>query len=375
MRNLLLSAACIAVLCVILALGLWPFHAPRNEVTWLPDRNGLSFCDYGTVMSAGTFQPSGSPDESSCSIEIWLMPAHSDDGGAILAFYAQKQLRLSLHQSLSDLMLQRGKLGAGRTYIDNLFRRAQSVFLTVTSGTQATAIYVNGTLAKTVQLSRLTASDCAGRLILGDSPLQPDTWPGQVRGLAIYYSELSPSTVLRHYHEWTANRRPETIQNEHNVALYLFNERAGSLVHNHAETRPDLAIPATYTVLDKISLEPFWEEFNLSGGYWKGILKNVVGFIPLGLCFYAYFSLVRRYQRAGLITVALGFVVSITIEVLQAYLPTRDSGTTDLITNTLGTWIGVRLYRAASPIGAEKLPWLMSDEPVLPNRSVDSRVP
>jgi len=81
----------------------------------------------------------------------------------------------------------------------------------------------------------------------------------------------------------------------------------------------------------------------LSWGYWKNLLKNIVGFIPLGFCFYPYVSVVRLYKHPALITVILGFAVSLTIEVLQAYLPTRDSGTTDLITNTLGTWIGALL--------------------------------
>ena len=190
MKNLLLCLASIAVLCVILTLGLWPFHAPRNQVTWLKDRSGLRFGAYGTVISSGTLQPTTSPDEASCSIEIWLERASNGNSGTMLAFYAPGHpVRFSLHQSRTDLMLQRGSSDP-RVYVNNIFRRAQPVFVTITSGMRGLAVYVNGTLVRTARQFRPAASDCTGLLILGDSPLQPESWRGQVRGLAIYESEL-----------------------------------------------------------------------------------------------------------------------------------------------------------------------------------------
>ena len=374
MRHLLLGIACIASLSGILVAGLWPFHSPRNEVTWLKDRNGLLFGEYGTVMSTGALAGTGSSDPQPCSLELWLEAA-TDNGGTILSFYTpDNPLQLSLYQSHTDFVLQSrrsispGQARGQRIYVNDVFPEGRPVFVTITSGVQGTAVYVNGTrpifvtitsgvrgtfvygngaLPGTAQGFQLTPCDCTGRLIVGDSPRRQSTWSGQVRGLAIYASELAAPTVRRHYDTWTKMGRPDIAEQEHTAALYLFDEHAGNIVHNHVGTGADLFIPRAYTVLDKPFLRPDWDEFSMSWGYWMNNLKNVAGFVPLGLCFCAYFAFIRKNKRAGLVTIIFGFVISLNIEVLQGYLPTRDSGTTDLITNTLGTWMGVVLYNAA----------------------------
>jgi glycopeptide antibiotics resistance protein len=95
-------------------------------------------------------------------------------------------------------------------------------------------------------------------------------------------------------------------------------------------------------------LELPWNEFHRQWSYLKDVLINIAGFVPLGVFFYAYFSSARRIRCAAVATAILGLIVSLTIEVLQAHLPTRNSGVTDVITNTLGTCIGIVIYRTAA---------------------------
>src|SRR5262249_8160585 len=131
---------------------------------------------------------------------------------------------------------------------------------------------------------------------------------------------------------WTQYGRPELTPDDRATAVYLFDERGGSVVHNRMKQGNDLVIPRSYQVVGKVALEPFWKEFNFSSSYWKGNLKNVIGFVPTGFCFCAYFG--GSVKRPAAITVAFGALVSLAIELLQIVLPTRDSGSTDLITNT-----------------------------------------
>ena len=347
----ILGLICVCVLCGILTLGLWPFHHPKNEVTWLGDGNGLSFGYAGTVLSSGTFELPSSPDAASCSVEIWVEPDFPWNSSTVLAFSApQRPVAFSLGQSDGDLELrtyvkaQHRRRRTARLYVDNVFPHRKEVFITVTSGEQQTAIYLNGALAKTSQHFPLSCGDFSGRLVVGTSPVVNDSWSGRLRGLAIYDRELTAAEVSRHYETWTAKGQPELAGDERAVALYLLDEHAGTVVHNQVRPGIDLYIPGDYEILDEKFLEPFWQEFSLSRGYWKNVLINIVGFIPLGFCFCAYFSSARQSKKAVLATTLLGTAVSLTIEVLQAYLPTRDSGTTDLITNTLGTFLGAMLY-------------------------------
>ena len=346
-----LATACVATLCVILSLGLWPFRAPTNAVAWLPSSNGLRFGGNGTAVSVGEV-PVGAKPEAPCSLEVWAQPAQRWASGALIEFYTPRDgTQLALRQSLTDLELRRSgkrsqaQQAATGLYVNEVFRSMRPVFLTVSSGPRGTAVYVDGVLARTSPRFRIAARDCSGRLILGTSAVQEQGWAGALRGAAVYHSEITPEEAMQHFQTWTRNGRPGLPANEACVALYLLDERQGEWAYSHVLAGSDLLIPERYEIQDQAFLEPFWREFEPSLSYCRGVLKNIVGFVPLGFVFYAWFLRRTDMRRAAWMTVLLGTAVSVTIEVLQAYLPTRNSGTTDIFTNTLGTWLGVIALR------------------------------
>src|ERR1700678_3000150 len=238
MQKRVLGLLCAVVLSIILTAGLWPFHAPKNQVSWLSNGSGLHFGEYGVILSPGASSFAGSKAGTPCSLEIWLQPDHSDIGGTILAFYspASREVAFSVHQSIDDLLLQRvtiyqRRLMKSRFYIGHVFRKNEQLFVTINSIAQGTAVYLDGALVRTFPRLGLSSEDLTSQLFVGNHPLSDDGWQGQLRGLAIYNRALTGAQVLQDYHAWTTNQNAE-IKNEGPIALYLFNEGSGTMGHN-----------------------------------------------------------------------------------------------------------------------------------------------
>lgn len=348
----IVQAVCLCVVCGILVAGLWPFHDPKNEVAWLKNENGLLFGEHGSILSSGAFAAPNLKENPDCSLEIWLEPSLIDYDSTVLAFDsgADPRMPFSLRQHGDDLVVQRyipdGQGSARRTsfQVQGVFRRAERPFLTVTSSGQSTSIYVNGVLTGVSPNFGLSRKDLTGQLIVADSTTH-DSWPGKFLGLAIYHRRLTAAQVAQHYERWTTNQRPIVADGGTPAALYLFDEHSGSIVHNRIDSTTDLMVPDRYTVLRPAFLMPPWREYRPGWSYWKDVGINIAGFIPFGFCVVACFSLARNPNRPAAAAIVSGFVISLTIELLQAVISTRSSGMTDVITNTLGTALGVMFYR------------------------------
>jgi hypothetical protein len=266
----------------------------------------------------------------------------------ILAFYwpESRVVPFALRQFRGGLVLESHSQGKkAEMYVGDILTTQKPVLVTITSGEAGTAIYVDGTLVKRAQYFAFSSRQLTGQFVVGGAPATAYNWSGQARGLAFYDRELAVTDVSQSFVAWTNGGQQNSAKGEGVVARYLFDEGKGNVVHNQVDSATDLLIPEHFFVLHERFLERPWDEFRPGWSYWKNVAINVVGFIPLGFFFYACFSQVHRFENSAAFTIALGFAVSLTIELLQAFLPTRDSGMTDLVTNTLGTAIGVMVFR------------------------------
>lgn len=339
-----------AIVCVLLALGLWPFHAAKNQVSWTTRNPGLCLGTHGTALSAGLFAP-GAPDRAGYSIEMWLEPRDAHESGALMTFYdPDSPRRFSAAEHGTSLVLKSGGTSretspaSAKFTVPNVFRDDRSIFLAVTAGAGETAVYVDGAVAARSPKFVVSKEEFGGTLIVANSPFVNDSWAGFLYGMALYDSELSAAEIQKHYRDSVQRGRPQFGSDEKPVGIYLFREGAGRIAHSEVTPEIDLYIPDRYTVIHKTFLESPWQEYQRSPDYWVRVVKNVIGFLPLGCCLLPYLA-VRQTKRPILVTILAGAGLSLTIEVLQAYLPTRDSGVTDIFTNALGTAAGAMLFR------------------------------
>jgi VanZ family protein len=177
-------------------------------------------------------------------------------------------------------------------------------------------------------------------------PVTYAPWPGELRGFAIYSKELTPADALRHYKEWTDPSGPPDLDGA--IARYAFAEAAGREVRNDVASGPHLEIPAIFSVPHKALLRSAAKDFKANWKYTKDVLMNIAGFVPLGLIVCAYLGWTRSRWKAILITTITCGILSFVIEVLQYYIPRRDSGATDIITNTMGAALGAALTQAGA---------------------------
>jgi VanZ family protein len=342
----------------ILLAGLWPLDFfPKNTVFWLKDRNGLSFKgkDIGGRFSAGGValipEQLAYPRQQSSTIELWLRPAGEPDGcrHRIVDFFDEsKKEKLLIGQWKESFLVHWPVSGPGaggqekEIWVDRSLSAGKTRFATVTSDERGAAIYLEGVPAGRFPGVSLPAVDGSSSILIGNSLEATCSWSGELYGLAFYDHSLTEAEVLQSYQWWTHGTGLPHPFKDSLIALYTFNERSGTRANNAMGANNRLLIPPRLQFKKRILVPlPVYGETGIPEI--KDAIINVVGFIPFSIFLVLWLIRSRQWQprRAYLAAIGLGILVSLTIELLQIYLPSRESSQADLVCNGIGVVLGV----------------------------------
>lgn len=350
----------LAVLTLTLFFGLDPKGFQYvNNVSWLADRSGIRMGKYGIVYGDYVFESSDrilqKPDD--LSFEIALRPDRIDDRNFkfVLVFHDGSDFRqLLVGQWRSSVIVMNGDDYDGRRRIKKLgvsdaLSPQHARLVTITTGREGTRIYLDGKAAAASKDLFLRLPDGKGsvRLVVGNSVYGHHNWNGDIFGLAIYETALSDAVVKSHAEKWTAEHNFAFARESSPRALYLFDGEKGQFAQDQAGGTGDLEIPQRFIILKKEMLMAPWREIRLNSSFFRDVFLNIAGFMPLGFLLSTMSAgLGGAVRRHGpMLTITVCFVLSLSIETAQAWMPSRSSQTLDLLMNTLGAFWGAAAYR------------------------------
>ena len=183
------------------------------------------------------------------------------------------------------------------------------------------------------------------RLTVGNSIYGKQPWRGDIYGLAFYNYPLSSDEATSHFNRWSIDRNFSFASKENPSLLYVFGEKAGTKVHDNSGGKHHLEIPSRMRVFGRKILTLTAVEFMSRSALIKDIVINFLGFMPFG---FVLFATLNRSgggfdKHAFLYTVVSCFLVSLSIEILQSWIPSRSSNILDLALNTLGGLTGAAI--------------------------------
>ncbi|MGA1871752.1 MAG: VanZ family protein [bacterium] len=358
-----LVTVCIVIVIGILILGLHPKDfSNANNTRWILQPNGISFGKYGMAYTDPSIElfPSDISNNSKnagFSIEMALKSAHCHDTdfSIILSLHnGDDKTQFIIGQWREWIIVMNGddyahKRKTKRISVNTASLCSKILFITLISDKDSTKFYMEGQLMSEKKSFSLKMPDGTrkARLIIGNSIYGRQSWRGDIYGLALYDYILTKDQIIGHYTQWSDERNFSFAQMENPYTLYLFEKTNSTRFIDYGYGKNHLHIPKSTKVFKcQILTSPF-HYLTVNGNFIEDSILNLFGFVPLGFfLMIAFMRFSNSHKTYGLfLVVSFGFLLSLFIECSQSMIPSRSSSLLDLILNTIGTLIGVLMYR------------------------------
>jgi glycopeptide antibiotics resistance protein len=362
-------AIIVAVFLIVLFLffGLRPKTWPGNNgVSWLPEEKALrfkppgiayvddfSFSHVETLFTEFSFHVTVSPERLSFLGFKPILLVHAGDDSKQLSVWHWGPSLIVMNGDDYDYTRK-----LPRIFGENVLTTSKQSFISVTSGSHGSHLYIDGEEVASSKEMRLKLPETSGkrRLVLGNSVRGDQGWEGDLFAFGLYGKAFSQAEIKNHFQTWKKSGKLPQSQFDNLQLLYNFENVKGAQVMEASGKGPPLFIPSKPLVLQKAFLVVPGRDIEMNSLFAIDVFLNLAGFVLLGAVLYhclIQFDLPFSTYLPWVVLLFC-FLLSLSLEILQTSLPTRVSSLLDLILNTLGGWLGAKLYAMLLPLSASK---------------------
>ena len=332
-------------LLMLLTTGLWPFNFWQLNQANGGNSDGLHIAPPATVYTP--FPVPKLLNLREFTIALHLSSDFLDSNGyARILSYSMDNERINfmIGQWEDSIVFKLRALGIPSPIhfeTEGILKKGEKGWVIIVFDGEKLLLYHNGEIKNEKMTGPLIFSSWNGSypLVIGSEADGKFPWKGSLYSITIFDRPFSPEEVTDFPLSMNSGQRSDTP-----LIDYSFNG-GGSEIRDRGTGQPaDLLIPGRFEPFKRKFLEKPNSLEEIRNNFWD-IFLNFLAFIPLGFLLSEYFTRWHRSLRGALLlSLIIGFSISLAIEILQVLLPTRHSSMSDLITNTFGTGIGSIIF-------------------------------
>jgi len=210
-----------------------------------------------------------------------------------------------------------------------------------------TKIYTNGKFAgeKKGWMLNIPSGQKNVHMVLGNSVDGRHGWNGEVRGMTVHGRVLNTEEIQLSYKNWLSGNPSKCETGKAMLFCLDFAHSTDNSMVVQPWNEQILQIPSCMVVLQPTILRVKLNQLSFNRLFLSDVFLNILGFMPLGIFFCLSLKQTTPLSQTNalLCTVMFCLLLSLTIEISQAWIPSRTSSYIDVLCNTLGGWLGSML--------------------------------
>lgn len=327
-----------------LIAGLWPFNFfSKNETFFDSSEKCLSF----GVLSSAYLETSSVRNSflenyrDFIQIDFLIKPSSISTNSIpyILCFSNNQNETIVVGQWKSGILvrLTKSDLITTELWKDSTISFSEKTLISLRYKLDTLFIYIEDNLidCKKVKIDWSSFFVHGTPLVIGNSDYGDHQWTGDLYNLFIFYECTSAKFSFQN------EIKPDTLHSN----VFLSFCRNGN--RNQSGYHLQILTPHFFSPPYRKTLTPPWKDFHAEFYYFADVFLNLTAFVLLGFFTTPIASYLGFGPRNAVIAALINsLLMSLTIEMLQPFLPSRTSQLSDLFFNTLGGLIGALYYKS-----------------------------